>query len=193
VFVTVAFASVAWAAEPAGSAAPTEQRCGSQGVAAVVGIDYDRDRLGGVPGVAVEVDYPPSLSLSRSPGDHVTSLLKQDFQLRATAAANRSAVQIRVTSIEKPLPRAEVARVRFDCREGTGVRIGDLRCRVVSAVDDAGLPLHPKLAGKITCSVSRLESPTPSAPAGALAPPQANPRAARGSATRHQVSSESAS
>jgi cysteine-rich repeat protein len=159
---------------------PLSAICSASGIEATVSFSYEPAITGALAGAFLDVNYAPPLSLpgsgtERSVRDRFTVLTTQPqlalglrdcdegAECPPQAYTGLNPVRASILMIDNSgasparLPTGRIASMRFDCPEGTLVRIGDLPCAVDGASDGPSvLPVERVQAENIRCVVDGL-------------------------------------
>jgi len=139
--------------------------CDANGLTVTLALDYPVQQLGGVQATALELGYPTSVSIPGSGTDasvrqRVTSVLPPAFRF-ATRDTDSNADQVddvvRAEAIAPDLSKIDpqpIARVQFDCPQGTPARASDFPCAIAELVDMSGAPFDPQNKALAHCNVT---------------------------------------
>jgi cysteine-rich repeat protein len=139
--------------------------CGPNGLPVTLGLRFSQAVATFVSGTGLELRYPGDLSIPGSGPQpsvraRVTSLIP-DFTARpndrdTNADGVDDLLRVDLTSALSLInaPGEDVARVQFDCPQGTAVQPSDLVCSVAELIDMSGLPLDPSLRAQASCEVT---------------------------------------
>jgi cysteine-rich repeat protein len=147
--------------------------CLPDGIVANLAFDYTERITGSVLGLNAELAYGPPLFLpgtgtAASVRERVTRQIPDQFRfgtsdLDGDGDQVDDRVRIIVTSTTDAIPAGPLARIRFDCPEGTLIQTRDLPCAFVDVSDSAGMSIPPERLQSegVRCFVESLEGGTP--------------------------------